>query len=470
MSSISNSIWVQLYSDAKYTKSILGAISPLSSGQILKFTNLNANTTYYFKMSSTFSNQDSVLRLSSPGALSDKITVNWYFTTTNTITTDSTLSYSISLEEGIKKVATIQSDYNVSLGGTDASAFTLTNNDNGTQTLEFDTTVEYNSAKDSNLDNKYVIQLTLPSSAKNDMVLTLNLNVIEIVEMTNYSRQKKTGQKTSHTKQDDGFFTKGIDANFSRSSDIVTDHITNLKWLDDTTPTSGAYDFNSSQQYCNETTVGGLTWRVPSVYELATIVEHNSSRTTKMNPIFVNTDPQYSFVSSDEVNSTHFAVVNFGYGYSHKASKENLFLLRCVSSDNNLSIDNTLVILDANLTRDDEKLVVNDNKSHLMWSDDNTTTQPLKEWADAVLYCAALKDLNYTDWRLPTINELMSTIDVSTNKILTTFQKSITANFWSSTTHSHDSKYALALDPLKNSFEAWGKKALFDVRCVRDFE
>lgn len=55
--------------------------------------------------------------------------------------------------------------------------------------------------------------------------------------------------------------------------------------------------------------------------------------------------------------------------------------------------------------------IVTDNVTGLMWQDDAEAASVTRDWYNAPSYCEALELDNYTDWRLPNINELESFVD-----------------------------------------------------------
>lgn len=72
----------------------------------------------------------------------------------------------------------------------------------------------------------------------------------------------------------------------------------------------------------------------------------------------------------------------------------------------------------ADFSRDNEKEIVTDNKTALMWQDDSTTKTKQMNFADAKNSCEALKLGGYDDWRVPSIEELQTIIDYSQNPAL----------------------------------------------------
>ncbi len=52
---------------------------------------------------------------------------------------------------------------------------------------------------------------------------------------------------------------------------------------------------------------------------------------------------------------------------------------------------------------------VSDTATGLMWQ--KTTASTTYTWKEALAYCKGLSLANYTDWRLPNVNELLSLVD-----------------------------------------------------------
>ena len=121
---------------------------------------------------------------------------------------------------------------------------------------------------------------------------------------------------------------------------------------------------------------------------------------------------------------------------------------------------------DSNLTR-----VVIDNATNLMWQDNNMTigSANKKTWADAITYCDTLIHNGKSDWRLPSIEELVSITDKSRYNpaINSAFQNVVTSYYWSSTTDASGTSYAWVVNFNSGYDDGDGKTNTNYVRCVR---
>lgn len=57
--------------------------------------------------------------------------------------------------------------------------------------------------------------------------------------------------------------------------------------------------------------------------------------------------------------------------------------------------------------------IFTDNKTGLMWQDDSEAESIVLNWEDANQYCSDLTLSGYNDWRLPSIKELLSIVDMN---------------------------------------------------------
>ena len=142
-------------------------------------------------------------------------------------------------------------------------------------------------------------------------------------------------------------------------------------------------------------------------------------------------------------------------------------------------------------TRDDATNIVTDHITGLQWQDDAAVKTVTKQWVTqanydagnysdtsgdtATTYCATLTLGTYTDWRLPTIDELMYIVDRSKGNpaIDTSYFNNIASlvsdAYWSSTSVLGDPYDAFNIS-FKHGRDYWSneKKHSHHVRCVRD--
>lgn len=83
-----------------------------------------------------------------------------------------------------------------------------------------------------------------------------------------------------------------------------------------------------------------------------------------------------------------------------------------------------------------------DQKTNLEWQDNTQLSK--RNWDDANAYCSNLKLNGKSDWRLPTIYELQSVVDIQQYKpaVKNTFNNILPESYWSSTLYNEDFKHA----------------------------
>ena len=126
--------------------------------------------------------------------------------------------------------------------------------------------------------------------------------------------------------------------------------------------------------------------------------------------------------------------------------------------------------IDRTYTRDDSKNIVTDTSTNRMWQDDTDVGSIKKNWSDAKTYCTKLTLGGYTDWYLPSIEELVSITDKEryNPSISPLFQNINTAYYyWSATTYVDytDNAWTVRFDNGSdfNNFKTDGKY----IRCAR---
>jgi hypothetical protein len=116
--------------------------------------------------------------------------------------------------------------------------------------------------------------------------------------------------------------------------------------------------------------------------------------------------------------------------------------------------------------------IVTDNKTKLMWLDNNDATIIQRDWQGAIDYCESLTLGGYSDWRLPNIRELQSITDRTRNNpaINSIFQAgSSLDNYWSSTSMSGIPSEALCVHFYYGEVDSFDKvnNQNYLLRCVR---
>lgn len=111
---------------------------------------------------------------------------------------------------------------------------------------------------------------------------------------------------------------------------------------------------------------------------------------------------------------------------------------------------------------------VTDETTGLMWQQE-TVEKPMT-WGPAVSFCGKLYLDGYTDWRLPTITELLFLVDYSRyNPTINTkyFPDTVSSYYWSSTTYAYNTYYAWGVY-LHNGYDYnYYKNSSYYVRAVR---
>jgi hypothetical protein len=227
---------------------------------------------------------------------------------------------------------------------------------------------------------------------------------------------------------------------------MVKDNVTGLIW-EMKTNKDGNKDYSNPHDadntYCwyygthpvinalNDAKYGGYSdWRVPTIQELATIVNYSIPypEPTIDNLYFPNTVSSGYWSSTSGSSPMYPAwVMSFssgvdGLGYDNDCGlygKEPSYYVRAVRGEQSGSLGHSVIGLfnvDENgllhdvLTfaggyKDNGDGTVTDASTGLMWQQDGLTN---KSWEQALSYCENLSLAGYSDWRLPTVKELRS--------------------------------------------------------------
>jgi hypothetical protein len=211
----------------------------------------------------------------------------------------------------------------------------------------------------------------------------------------------------------------------------------------------------------NDAHYGGYSdWRMPTIKELAYIVNYSilyqwPAIDTRY---FPNTVSSF-YWSSTSAGSTIFAWgMGFGDGAGgNYSSKSDSYYVRAVRGEQSGVLGDSVIgsfdaadsvpINDAAASTggytDNGDGTVTDTSTDLTWQQvgfSNTQT-----WEQALAYCEGLSLASHTDWRLPTIKELLSLLDHSRyNPAINTtyFPNAVSYGYWSSNTYASITHFA----------------------------
>jgi hypothetical protein len=257
---------------------------------------------------------------------------------------------------------------------------------------------------------------------------------------------------------------------------IVRDDVTGLEWVQDgnvmatrdpgfdTDGTSGdgqvtwqhAFDYVdllNSEEY-----LGYSDWRLPSIQELASLVDSSRSYPA-IDPIFSAVAAYYWSSTADAFNTSGAGYVDFATGFVISCNKTLGRYVRAVRG-NPLPANNFIDNNDGTLT---------DTSTGLMWQ--QATAPGTYTWQQALDYVALLnveEYLGYDDWRLPDRNELQSIVDYSRyNLAIDPLFSALASFYWASTTYADSTLYAWSVDFSYGVVYNFLKTNYYYVRAVR---
>lgn len=111
-----------------------------------------------------------------------------------------------------------------------------------------------------------------------------------------------------------------------------------------------------------------------------------------------------------------------------------------------------------------------DEKTYLMWQDVPENKGTLHTWNDAKEYCKELDDAGFSDWWLPSEQELVSIVDTTRGEgrmIQKGFIYFKPRYYWTSTTYTWNAPHAWAISFQTGYSMAVEKEKQLHARCVR---
>jgi Protein of unknown function (DUF1566) len=242
----------------------------------------------------------------------------------------------------------------------------------------------------------------------------------------------------------------------SESGNQVTDQITGLTWQRNVD--SGAMPWDAATRYCACLTLDGDgDWRLPSRIELASLVDWTAVSPSIDSATFPSTTNENFWTSSVVITDPGLVyLVFFLNGHTTYAAFDYEYRARCVRSSTTALTEHYTV---ANGT-------VYDTQTRLTWQQAFPTDR--YTWPAAKTYCEGLA-LDGTGWRVPSINELQTLVDDSTNPSidLMAFPMTPSEYFWSSSAVVDDASRAWTTFFTNGSTYSFATTASKNVRCVR---
>jgi hypothetical protein len=218
---------------------------------------------------------------------------------------------------------------------------------------------------------------------------------------------------------------------------VVRDNVTGLEWQQGND--SHRYTWEQAIEYCDNLSLGGYEdWRLPTIKELATIVDMSIAHPgpTIDTTYFPGTEAAGYWSSSSFAAYTPLAwVVDFSYGGMYEYDTTYYTFVRAVRGGQ------AGTFTDVPVMQDNHDGTVTDFSTGLMWQQ---ATENLS-WEQALSYCGSLKLAGYNDWRLPTWKELQSLVDYNAYKPSINsaqFPGTESGGYWSATPFADNGSFA----------------------------
>jgi len=253
----------------------------------------------------------------------------------------------------------------------------------------------------------------------------------------------------------------------------ITDNVTGLIWQKEYD--SSARFFLDADAYCAGLELAGLSgWRMPSDFELMTIVDYGAAVPVINGTYFPNTPSDFPWWTlTGERSSSFFKgrwAVDFRTGNLDTFSGNGY--TRCILGDlNELSVFQHSGQNQPRVFENNGNGTITDRITRLVWQrqDEGTTAV----WEDAITRCEALSLGGHTDWRLPNVKELRSIVDSGTYApaiYAGYFTNTRTDSYWSSTTYGASPNAAWRVNFWHGEVTSSLKENALFVRCVRGGE
>jgi len=262
---------------------------------------------------------------------------------------------------------------------------------------------------------------------------------------------------------------------------MVKDNNTGLIWEvkseheNDVNFKGNSYTWDDSFTYIKELNSRGFggfrDWRLPNREELRTIVDYNGQIPACDWNFFSDCLPAFYWSKDSNNKEPLFGWgVYFAYGCAICYLKSFYYPVRAVRAGLNKDFGD----IQRYAFKDNNDGTVTDINSGLMWQKDEG---PELNWEEAMKHCAQLNLAGYNDWRLPTIREIGSLLDLSF-KDGTWFHKQFFPGtktaplgfYWSSTTYGDTFGWGVNFQFGYDGYYAGKKEGKYPFRPVRNIK
>ena len=260
---------------------------------------------------------------------------------------------------------------------------------------------------------------------------------------------------------------------------MVRDNNTGLVW-ESKSPNPGEINFRENKytweealsyiQRLNSNAYGGFSdWRLPHREELRSIVDYHGNTPAVDEKYFSDIQPQFYWSGDSNNKEPIFAWgVYFAYGCAICYLKTFSYYVRAVRSGYSPNFGN----IDRYNFQDNGDGTVSDLNTGLMWKKDES--QPLN-WEEAMNHCQELNLAGYNDWRLPTIRELPTILDLSFKdgcwfhkQFFPSTQTAPLGFYWATTTYGDTFGWGVNFQFGYDGYYAGKKEGRYPFRPVRN--
>lgn len=260
---------------------------------------------------------------------------------------------------------------------------------------------------------------------------------------------------------------------------MVRDNNTGLIWeiksanVGEVNYIGNSYTWEDAKEYIKELNRHGFggfrDWRLPNREELRTMVDYNGQIPATDWKFFPDCLPAFYWSNTENKKEPIFAWgIYFAYGCAICYLKSFYYPVRAVRAGYSKDFGDP----DCYSFQDNGDGTVMDLNTGLMWKKDESTEM---NWEEAMKYCQELNLAGHNDWRLPTIRELGTLLDMSFKDGVWFFKQYFPGTktaplgfYWSSTTYGDTFGWGVNFQFCYDGYYAVKKEGRYPFRPVRN--